>query len=264
MANALTRFAACKRERRKIAMLTAYDASFAAKMAAAGLDCLLIGDSLGMVVAGHVSTQRVTLEDMIYHSAAVARGAPALWRIADLPFLRYCTPAEALSAARRLIGEGQAHMVKMEGGLPAQCAVIHALSEQGVPVCAHLGLTPQTVDKLGGYRTVGRDEEERKRLYDQARAVCAAGADMLVLECVPPSLAGEITRQLPIAVIGIGCGAETDGQVLVCYDVLGLAPRLPYFAKNFLRETGDVQMAFSTYADAVRKRDFPQAIHAKD
>lgn len=264
MANALTHFFACKRARQKIAMLTAYDASFAAKMVAAGVDCLLIGDSLGMVVAGHPSTKRVTLEQMVYHSAAVARGAPELWRIADLPFLSYCTPDEALSAARRLLGEGQANMVKMEGGLAAQCAVIHALSEQGIPVCAHLGLTPQTVDKLGGYRTVGRDKEERELLCDQAQAVCAAGADMLVLECVPPALAGEIARQLPIVVIGIGCGGKVDGQVLVCYDVLGLSPHIPYFAKNFLDETGDVQTAFSSYADAVRKRHFPDKIHAKN
>lgn len=263
MANALTRFFQAKGRGEKIAMLTAYDASFATVMAQAGIDCLLIGDSLGMVVAGHSSTAAVTLEEMVYHSAAVARGALDLWRIADLPFLSYSTAQQALASAHRLLGEGRANMVKLEGGRAAQCAVISALTEQGIAVCAHLGLTPQTVDGLGGYRTVGRDAQEAEVLKTQAQAVVQAGASLLILECVPPDLAGEITRHVPIPVIGIGCGGQTDGQVLVSYDLLGISAHIPYFAKNFLRETDSIAAAFAAYRDAVHQGTFPEPKHAK-
>lgn len=256
-------FARARERGEKITMLTAYDASFAAVMAKAGVDCLLIGDSLGMVVGGHQSTVPVTVEEMAYHAACVARGAPELWRIVDMPFMSYATVDAALNNARFLLQQGQANMVKLEGGSSAQMAVIAALHAQHVPVCAHLGLTPQSVDKLGGYRQVGRSEEEAARLKREAQEAVAAGADMLLLECVPPRLSAEITANSPVPVIGIGCGAETDGQVLVSYDVLGISPHLPYFSKNFMGDRG-IGGAFADYVQAVKDKTFPEAQHARD
>lgn len=255
-------FARARERGEKITMLTAYDASFAASMGRAGVDCLLVGDSLGMVVAGHDNTMPVSVAEMAYHAAAVARGAPDVWRIVDMPFLSYATVDAALANARFLLQEGRAQMVKLEGGSSAQLSVIAALHAQHVPVCAHLGLTPQTVDKLGGYRQVGRSSAEAERLREQACAVEAAGADMLVLECVPRALAAEITAQAGITVIGIGCGGGTHGQVLVSYDVLGISPHLPYFSKNFLN--GDIDAAFAAYVQAVKTGQFPEAHHARD
>lgn len=261
--NTLRDFAKAKANREKITMLTAYDASFAALMAQAGVDCLLVGDSLGMVVGGHASTVPVTVEHMAYHAACVARGAPDVWRIVDMPFMSYATVAEALSNARVLLQQGHAHMVKLEGGSAAQMVVIAALHAQHVPICAHLGLTPQSVDKLGGYRQVGRSEAEAQRLRREAQEAVAAGADMLLLECVPPRLAAEITAQSPVPVIGIGCGADTDGQVLVSYDVIGISPHLPFFSKNFLTGAG-IGAAFAAYVQAVRNQQFPEDKHARD
>lgn len=256
-------FAKAKASGEKIAMLTAYDASFARCAAEAGADCLLIGDSLGMVVGGHESTVPVTVADMAYHAAAVARGAPEVWRVVDMPFLSYATPQEAVANARILLQQGQAHMVKLEGGSHAQLDVIAALHAQHVPICAHLGLTPQTVDKLGGYRQVGRSDTEAQALREQAHAVEKAGADMLVLECVPPGLAAEISAKLAIPVIGIGCGKGCDGQVLVSYDVVGISPHLPYFSKNFMSDRG-IAAAFADYVQAVKSQTFPEAKHARD
>ena len=256
-------FARARERGEKITMLTAYDASCAAAMAQAGVDCLLIGDSLGMVVAGYDNTVPVGVAQMAYHAAAVARGAPHVWRIVDMPFMSYATVEEALRNARVLLQEGCANMVKLEGGSAAQMAVIAALHAQHVPVCAHLGLTPQSVDKLGGYRQVGRSAEEAARLRAEAQQAVAAGADMLLLECVPPALAAEITTTSRVPVIGIGSGAATDGQVLVSYDVLGISAHLPYFSKNFLGETGIVG-AFATYVQDVKNKAFPEAKHARD
>lgn len=264
MANTLRQINQLVENKEPITMLTAYDASFAALMQSAGIDCLLIGDSLGMVVTGYNNTVPVSVETMIYHAAAVARGAPDVWRIVDMPYLSYTTIEQALETAKSLTQQGKAQMVKLEGGNDAQLQVINALHEQSIPICAHLGLTPQTVDKLGGYRTVGRADIERKRLLAQASAVAANGADMLVLECVPPTLAAEISTQLSIPVIGIGCGANTDGQVLVSYDILGLAPFSPYFSKNFLHGKDDIAAAFSAYHQAVKSGAFPEAQHARD
>lgn len=257
-------FARARERGEKITMLTAYDASFAAVMAQAGVDCLLIGDSLGMVVAGHQSTVPVSVADMAYHAAAVARGAPDCWRVVDMPYLSYATPEQALETARLLMQQGQANMVKLEGGSVMQINVIAALHDCHVPVCAHLGLTPQSVDKLGGYRQVGRQETEAARLREQAKNVELAGADMLVLECVPPKLAADITKSARIPVIGIGCGADCDGQVLVSYDVLGISPRMPYFAKDFLTDNGNIAAAFQAYVQAVKNKQFPEARHARD
>ena len=256
-------FAKAKAGGEKITMLTAYDASFAARMADAGVDCLLVGDSLGMVVAGHDSTVPVTVAEMAYHAAAVARGAPQVWRVADMPFLSYASVGEALANARILMQQGRANMVKLEGGSAAQISVIAALHESHVPVCAHLGLTPQSVDKLGGYRQVGRQDAEAQALRAQAQAVEQAGADMLVLECVPPALAAEISARAAIPVIGIGCGKDCDGQVLVSYDVLGISPHIPYFAKVFMGADG-IAAAFAAYVQAVKTQEFPEKQHARD
>ncbi|MDO4776108.1 MAG: 3-methyl-2-oxobutanoate hydroxymethyltransferase [Cardiobacteriaceae bacterium] len=256
-------FAKARKSGEKIAMLTAYDASFARLAAEAGADCLLVGDSLGMVVAGHQSTVPVSVAEMAYHAAAVARGAPDCWRVVDMPYLSYATPEQALETARLLMQQGQANMVKLEGGSVAQINVIAALHDCHVPVCAHLGLTPQSVDKLGGYRQVGRSETEAAWLRERAKDLELAGADMLVLECVPPALAADITKNAGIPVIGIGCGKETDGQVLVSYDVLGISPHLPYFSKNFMSDRG-IAAAFADYVAAVKSQTFPEAQHARD
>ncbi|UJF25122.1 3-methyl-2-oxobutanoate hydroxymethyltransferase [Suttonella sp. R2A3] len=253
-----------KAEGTRITMLTAYDASFAGLMQQADIDCLLVGDSLGMVVAGHVNTTPVSVDDMAYHAAAVARGAPGCWRIVDMPFMSYATVKQALASAQRLMQEGQANMVKLEGGHSSQLDVIRALSEQNIAVCAHLGLTPQTVDKLGGYRTVGKRDGEAEQLREQALAVQAAGAEMLVLECIPRGLAAEITAALDIPVIGIGCGPATDGQVLVSYDAIGISPHIPYFSHNFLEGQASLLDAFAAYREAVISGAFPGDEHARD
>lgn len=246
----------------KIVMLTAYDASFAALADAAGVDVLLVGDSLGMVVQGHASTLPVSLDDMVYHTRCVARGIRNALLIADLPFMSYRDAPIAMAGAARLMAEGGATMVKLEGAGWA-CGVIHALAERDVPVCAHLGLTPQSVRKLGGYRVQGRDERAAARLLADAHAVAEAGADLLVLECVPATLAATITRELAIPTIGIGAGADCDGQVLVLYDALGITPgKRPKFSKDFLAGRESVPAALAAYVEAVRSGEFPTAEHA--
>lgn len=251
-----------KQSGEKIVMVTAYDSSFAAAVDAAGIDVVLVGDSLGMVVQGESSTLRVSLDHMVYHSAAVARGLHKALLIADLPFMSYATREQAYASSARLLGEGGAAMVKLEGGGWA-ADVIHALAERDIPVCAHLGLTPQSVHKLGGYRVQGRDEERAERLLTDAREVAAAGADLLVLECVPSALAERITRELSIPTIGIGAGPHCDGQVLVMYDLLGLTPgKRPRFSKNFLAGHDSIAAALQAYANAVRGGEFPAPEHS--
>ncbi|HET9033433.1 MAG TPA: 3-methyl-2-oxobutanoate hydroxymethyltransferase [Dokdonella sp.] len=246
----------------KIAMLTCYDASFAAHFDSAGIDAVLVGDSLGMVIQGRSSTLPVTLDHMIYHCAAVARGMQAPLLIADLPFMSYRDVPTALVSAARLIGEGEAEMVKLEGAGWA-LEVITALAERDVAVCAHLGLTPQSVHKLGGYRVQGKQSEDAERLLADAHAVAAAGAALLVLECVPAELATRITSEVSIPVIGIGAGAGCDGQVLVLYDMLGITPgRRPRFSKDFLRGHDSIDAALVAYVEAVRDSSFPGPEHA--
>jgi len=251
-----------KKRGEKIVAVTAYDASFAAAVDAADIDVVLVGDSLGMVVQGHDSTLPVTVDQMVYHGACVARANRHALLIVDMPFLSARDSANALSTARRLMAEGGAAMVKLEGaGWAAE--VIHALSERDVPVCAHLGLTPQSVHKFGGYRVQGREEAAAAHLKAAAREVQDAGADLLVLECVPAPLAAEITRDLRIPTIGIGAGIDCDGQVLVLYDLLGLTPgRQPRFVKNFLSGNDSIVAALRSYAHAVRTREFPGAEHS--
>ena len=234
-----------KRDGRKLVMLTCYDAGFARMMDAAGIDLVLIGDSLGMVVQGHDSTLPVTTADIAYHTACVARGLDKALLIADLPFQADATPERALDASTRLLQAGAA-MVKLEGA-GHKCEVIRFLVEREIPVCAHLGLTPQSVLRLGGYKVQGRDEAAAARLREDAKAVQDAGASLLVLECVPTPVAAAITKDLHIPTIGIGAGPQCDGQVLVLHDLLGVnsGHRRPRFVKDFLAQGGSIVGALS-------------------
>jgi len=251
-----------KAEGRRIACLTAYDAGFARLLSDVGVPVLLVGDSLGMVVQGRDSTLPVTLDDMVYHSTAVARAANGALVIADLPFGSYSDPQRALCSSVRLMQAG-AQMVKLEGGNPAMLAVIEAVSAAGIPVCAHLGLLPQSVHKAGGYRVQGKQPAQADELRAAALAVQASGAELLVLECIPTALATDITRSLDIPVIGIGAGPGCDGQVLVLYDMIGLTPEpLPRFCRNFLSgNDGGLAGAIRAYIGAVEDGSFPAAEH---
>ena len=246
----------------KIAMLTCYDASFARLLDDAGVDVLLVGDSLGMVLQGRDSTVPVSLDEMAYHTQCVARGNTHAWIVADLPFGSYhASTDQALRSAVRLMQSG-AHMVKLEGG-GWTADTVRWLVERGIPVCAHLGLTPQSVHALGGYRVQGRDEQAAQTLRRHARELAEAGAAMLVLELMPSALAGELTAALPIPVIGIGAGAACSGQVLVLHDMLGITRgKLPRFVRDFLNEGGGVEAAVKRYIAAVKDGSFPvESIH---
>lgn len=245
-----------------IAMLTCYDASFAALLDASGIECLLIGDSLGMVVQGHASTLPVTLDEVAYHVRCVARGSRFAWIVADMPFATYQTTAElAFENAARLMQAG-AHMVKLEGGAWL-APTVATLTRAGIPVCAHLGLTPQSVHTLGGYRLQGRTPEAAEQLLADALALQQAGATMLVLEMVPAALAGEVTTRLAIPTIGIGAGAACSGQVLVLHDMLDVFPgRKPRFVRNFMDGAAGIAEAIHAYRDAVKARTFPASEHA--
>lgn len=244
---------------KKFPVITAYDSSFAQQIELAEIDVVLVGDSLGNVVLGYDSTVPVTMADMIHHTAAVRRGNSRSLLIADMPFMAYATEAQALANAALLMQAG-AQMVKLEGGSWLEKSV-SMLSQRGIPVCGHLGLTPQSVNKFGGYKVQGRDDKAAEQIQVDAKCLQDAGADLLVLECVPSELATSVSRQLAIPVIGIGAGPGTDAQVLVLYDMLGISPRVPRFTKNFLAETDSIQGALKAYADAVRAGAFPQAEH---
>ena len=250
-----------KAEGRRIVSVTAYDAGFARTVDSAGLDFVLVGDSLGMVCQGHDSTLPVTVADIAYHVACVARGLSSALLVADLPFQADATPGAALEASTRFLQAGAA-MVKLEGAGP-KLEVIRFLSEREIPVCAHLGLTPQSVLRLGGYKVQGREQAAADRLAADARAVAEAGADMLVLECVPSALAKRISADIEIPTIGIGAGPDCDGQILVLHDLLGLnsGHRRPRFVKDFLAEGGSIEGALRAYADAVRNGSFPSPEH---
>ncbi len=245
----------------KIAVLTCYDASFARTLDAAGVDVLLVGDSLGMVVQGHASTLPVKLAEMTYHTRCVAAGSARAFIVADLPFGSYQpSPERAFAAAARLMAAG-AHMVKLEGGA-VMLDTVDFLARRGIPVCAHLGLLPQSVNQLGGYRVQGRDDAAAAQLIADARALEAAGAGLLVLEMVPAALAKTVTDALAIPTIGIGAGADCSGQVLVLYDMLGLVPRAPKFSKNFLAGADGIEAAARAYVAAVKHGSFPGAEHS--
>lgn len=246
-----------KQKGQPITMLTAYDATFAGEIDAAGVDCILVGDSLGNVIQGRNTTVPVTVADMVYHTACVRRGCERALVVADLPFLSYATVDDAVEAARAVMQAGAA-MVKLEGGARV-LDTVRRLTAHGVPVCGHLGLTPQSVHQLSGYRVQGRDAAARGQLKDDARALQDAGASLLVLECVPSSLAAEVTAELAIPVIGIGAGVDVDGQVLVLHDALGLGSNAPRFVRDFMAGAGSIPAALLAYVEAVRSRRFPSA-----
>ena len=243
-------------------MLTSYDASFTYLAEQAGIDAILVGDTLGMVVQGHTSTLPVRVDDMVYHTANVARVSQQAMIISDMPFMSHGTPEQALNTAGRLMQEGGAHMVKIEGGAP-QLATVRHLTERAVPVCGHLGLLPQSIHQLGAYQVQGREQGAAQQLLKDAECLQQAGAQMLVLECIPSTLAAQISRAVDMPVIGIGAGVDVDGQVLVLYDLLGISVnKIPRFAQNFLAQTGNVMDAMRAYADAVRAQTFPAAEHS--
>lgn len=250
-----------KQRGEKIVSLTSYDASMAARADEAGVDFILVGDSLGMVIQGHGSTLPVTVDELLYHTRCVSRGLGRALLVADMPFMSFRDVPTALANATRLFAEGGAAMVKLEGA-GWVCEVIEALARHEMPVCAHLGLTPQSVHRLGGYRVQGRTDAAAERLRAEARAVQDAGADLLVLECVPSALAAAITAELSIPTIGIGAGKDCDGQILVIYDLLGITPgKRPRFTRDFLADTNSVVGAIRAYAEAVRSGAFPGPEH---
>jgi len=245
----------------KIVVLTAYDASFARVLEEAGVDVILVGDSLGMVIQGRDSTLPVSLDEMVYHSLCVSRGMARGLLVADLPFMSYPTPEKAAENAARLIREGGARMVKLEGGR-SRLDTVRFLVDQGIPVCGHLGLLPQSIHQLGGYVVQGRESLAAQTLLEDALLLQDAGAALLVLECVPSTLGEEISRALAIPVIGIGAGPGCDGQVLVLHDLLGVTPgKPPRFVKNFMAGAEDIASAVRAYADAVRAGVFPGPEH---
>jgi 3-methyl-2-oxobutanoate hydroxymethyltransferase len=253
---------AMKAAGQRIVMLTAYDASFAWQLEAAGIDVALVGDSLGMVIQGHRSTLPVTLEHMVYHTAAVARGLSATLLVADVPFMADRDVAHVLEAGARLVGEAGAAMVKVEGAAPHILEAIAALTARAIPVCAHLGLTPQSVHKFGGFRIQGREDAAAGHILAQAQAVQAAGAALLVIEGVPTALGQRLTASVAIPVIGIGAGPHCDGQVLVIHDMLGVTPgKRPKFSKDFLAGHDSVAAALAAYAQDVRSVAFPAPEH---
>ncbi|PID55180.1 MAG: 3-methyl-2-oxobutanoate hydroxymethyltransferase [Gammaproteobacteria bacterium] len=248
-----------KAEGEKFVCLTAYDATFSRLVSEAGAETILVGDSLGMVLQGHDSTIPVSVDDMAYHTACVARGNKGAMIIGDLPFMSYSNSVDALDNARTLMQAG-AHMVKMEGGTWLS-ETISQLVECGIPVCAHLGLTPQSVNALGGYRVQGRTPKEAKSILADAVEIQDAGASLLVLECVPAHLASDIASKLDIPVIGIGAGAGTDAQVLVLYDMLGLSSHTAKFVRNFMEDQTTVEGAIKAFIAAVKDGSYPAPEH---
>ncbi len=257
----LTTLQSLKQKGEKITMLTCYDATFAHACNQAGVEVLLVGDSLGMVLQGHDSTLPVSNDEMAYHVACVKRGNQDALILADLPFMANATLEQTLNNSAQLMRAG-AHMVKVEGAVWL-AESIRLLTERGIPVCAHMGLTPQTVNVLGGYKVQGRNENQARQMRADAISLEQAGAAMLLLECVPSELAKEITHAVKIPVIGIGAGSDTDGQVLVLHDMLGLSltGRVPKFVKNFMTGQPDIQSALSAYVAEVKALSFPGTEH---
>jgi len=246
----------------KIACLTAYDASFAALLEDAGVEVLLVGDSLGMVIQGQLTTLPVTMDAMVYHTSCVARAIRRSLLIADLPFLSYFSIERSLENAGRLMAAG-ASMVKLEGCNTEIIEIIKNLSKWGIPVCAHLGLLPQSVFKLGGYRVQGRESEQAAALIENAQSLEAAGAELLVLECIPVNLAQQITKLVTIPTIGIGAGAYCDGQVLVLYDMLGISlGKRPRFIRDFMVGNNSIREAITTFVRDVKSGVFPELDHS--
>jgi 3-methyl-2-oxobutanoate hydroxymethyltransferase len=258
----LATLARMKADGERIACLTCYDASFAVLVDEADADVVLVGDSLGMVIQGHDTTVPVTMDHVVYHCRAVARGLNRPFLMADLPFMSYPSKEQALANAVRLMQEGGAKMVKLESGA-GQAEIVEFLASHDIAVCAHLGLKPQSVHKSGGFRVQGRDSDAGERMLRDAKQLEAAGADMLLLECIPTDLGREITAAAQVPVIGIGAGAHTDGQILVLYDVLDITSgRKPRFVRNFMADAGTNLQALKNFVAAVKKREYPAAEHS--
>jgi len=250
-----------KQDGKPIACITAYDASFGQLVDMAGADIVLVGDSLGMVIQGHDTTVPVTVEDVIYHTRGVARGVMHAFVIADMPFMSYTSPAQALDNSVRLMQEGGAMMVKLEGG-KGQVGVVEHLAEHDIPVCAHLGLKPQSVHKIGGFRVQGRQADVASKMLDDAVALERAGADLILLECVPNEVGRSITEAVSAPVIGIGAGPDVDGQILVLYDLLGITQgRMPRFVKNFMDGQPSILDGLKAYVGEVKGRTYPAKEH---
>jgi len=250
-----------KRDGVPVAALTAYDYSFASILDEQGIDVILVGDSLGMVVQGHDTTIPVTMDDMLYHTRIVSRGIHRALLMMDMPFMSYSDPQRALDNAARALQESGAQMVKLEGGVK-QLDVVSTLARHDIPVCAHIGLKPQSIYKLGAYRVQGREPEAATEMIEEAAMLEQSGADIILLECVPSTLAAEITANVSIPVIGIGAGSDCDGQILVLQDLLGITPgKPPVFSKNFMIDAENIPSAVSDYVEAVKDRSFPSAEH---
>ncbi|MEI3578416.1 MAG: 3-methyl-2-oxobutanoate hydroxymethyltransferase [Acutalibacteraceae bacterium] len=262
MKNTIITFKQSKQQGRKISMLTAYDYSTAKLMDEAGINAILVGDSLGNVVLGYEDTLSVTMEDMIYHGAAVARGAKNAMVVVDMPFMSYqASVYDAVVNAGRLMKEGRASAVKLEGGKEV-CPQVKAVTEAGIPVMGHLGLTPQSINALGGHRVQGKTQQAAQKLLDDARALQEAGAFAVVLECVPEKLADKVTKELEIPTIGIGAGSGCDGQVLVYQDMLGMfSDFTPKFVKKFANVGQVMKEAFKSYIDEIQQGSFPSQEH---
>ncbi|MBD3670843.1 MAG: 3-methyl-2-oxobutanoate hydroxymethyltransferase [Gammaproteobacteria bacterium] len=251
-----------KAEGERFAVLTAYDASFAYQLEQNGVEVILVGDTLGMVIQGLDTTLPVSIDDVIYHTRAVRRGATSVLIMADMPFMSDATPELAVRNAGRLMKEGGAHIVKLEGGANQE-EVVRRLSELGIPVCSHLGLQPQSVHKLGGYKVQGREASMAEQILSDAGRLVEAGADMLLLECVPRELAAQVTNSVSVPVIGIGAGPDTDAQVLVLYDMLGITPgHRPKFSHDFLAGSESIADAIQAYVESVKQGSFPDAEHS--
>ena len=251
-----------KESRAPIVSLTAYDAAFARVLDDAGCDFILVGDSVGMVVQGQATTIPVTVDDIIYHTRLVTRGTQRALVMADMPFMSYSSASDCLHNAARLMKEGGAEMVKLEWGA-LQLDMVSRLTECGIPVCAHLGLTPQAIHKIGAYRVQGREHATATKMMEDARALEEAGADMLLLECVPMDLAARITANAKVPVIGIGAGPDVDGQILVLYDILDIAPgKRTRFSRNYMEGSHSIHHAIGRYVEEVRGRTFPTAEYA--
>lgn len=244
-----------------IACLTAYDASYASLVDAAGADLVLVGDSLGMVIQGHDTTVPVTVADIVYHTRAVARGLRRAFLVADMPFMSYANPDQALSNAVRMMQEGGAMMIKLEGG-EGQIEIVEHLARHDIPVCSHLGLKPQSVHKIGGFKVQGRDADTAKAMLKSAGRLQDAGSDIVLLECVPNEVAESITAALHVPVIGIGAGPHVDGQILVLYDILDITQgRTPRFVRNFQQDHTSPLAAVEAYVAAVKDRSYPAPEH---
>jgi len=260
----LNTLAALKAKGERFACITAYDATFAAIASGVAIEVLLVGDSLGMVIQGHDSTLPVTMEDVLYHLDAVKRGNAGSLIMGDMPFMSYYSEGLTLENAAQLMRAG-AHVVKLEGGRWIAEST-RLLVERGIPVCAHMGLTPQSINRFGGFRVQGRDPEQAQTILDEAVYLEEAGASLLLLEAIPQQLAARITQRLRIPVIGIGAGKQVDGQIMVMHDLLGITPagiKVPKFVKNFLAESKDgIQGAFAAYLQAVKDGSFPGPEHS--